>query len=39
VSVVQNQTLSLERDVENTHNVLDLLDGPAILVVIPTAER
>jgi pimeloyl-ACP methyl ester carboxylesterase len=29
---VQNQTLSLERDVENTHNVLDLLAGPAILV-------
>jgi pimeloyl-ACP methyl ester carboxylesterase len=32
VSVVQNQTLSLESDVETTHNVLDLLDGPAILV-------
>jgi pimeloyl-ACP methyl ester carboxylesterase len=32
VSVVQNQTLSLESDVETTHNVLDLLEGPAILV-------
>ena len=32
VSVVQNQTLSLESDVETTHNVLDKLDGPAILV-------
>ena len=32
VSVVQNQTLSLEGDVETTHNVLDLQDGPAILV-------
>jgi pimeloyl-ACP methyl ester carboxylesterase len=32
VSVVQNQTLSLESDVETTHNVLDLQDGPAILV-------
>src|SRR6201991_2806408 len=32
VSVVQNQTLSLESDVKTTHNVLDLLDGPAILV-------
>jgi len=32
VSVVQNQTLSLESDVETTRNVLDLLDGPAILV-------
>ena len=32
VSVVQNQTLSLESDVRTTHNVLDLLDGPAILV-------
>ncbi len=32
VSVVQNQTLSLESDVETTHNVLDQLDGPAILV-------
>jgi pimeloyl-ACP methyl ester carboxylesterase len=32
VSVVQNQTLSLEGDVATTHNVLDLLDGPAILV-------
>jgi pimeloyl-ACP methyl ester carboxylesterase len=32
VSVVQNQTLSLESDVETTHNLLDLQDGPAILV-------
>ena len=32
VSVVQNQTLSLESDVETTHNALGLLDGPAILV-------
>jgi pimeloyl-ACP methyl ester carboxylesterase len=32
VSVVQNQTLSLESDVETTHNVLDLQDGPTILV-------
>jgi pimeloyl-ACP methyl ester carboxylesterase len=32
VSVVQNQTLSLPGDVETTHRVLDLLDGPAILV-------
>jgi len=32
VSVVQNQTLSLESDVETTHNVLDLQEGPAILV-------
>ena len=32
VSVVQNQTLSLSGDVETTHNVLDLLDGPAVLV-------
>ena len=32
VSVVQNQTLSLESDVETTHNVLDLQDGLAILV-------
>jgi pimeloyl-ACP methyl ester carboxylesterase len=32
VSVVQNQTLSLESDVETTANVLDLQDGPAILV-------
>jgi pimeloyl-ACP methyl ester carboxylesterase len=29
---VQNQTLSLESDVETTHNVLDQQDGPAILV-------
>ena len=32
VSVVQNQTLSLEGDVETTHNVLDEQDGPTILV-------
>jgi pimeloyl-ACP methyl ester carboxylesterase len=32
VSVVQNQTLSLESDVETTRNVLDLQTGPAILV-------
>ena len=32
VSVVQNQTLSLESDVETTRNVLELQDGPAILV-------
>ena len=32
VSVVQNQTLSLESDVETTTNMLDLQDGPAILV-------
>jgi pimeloyl-ACP methyl ester carboxylesterase len=32
VSVVQNQTLSLESDVETTRNALDPLDGPAILV-------
>ena len=32
VSVVQHQTLSLESDVETTHNVLDQQDGPAILV-------
>ena len=32
VSIVQNQTLSLESDVETTHNVLDAQDGPAILV-------
>src|SRR3954466_7187426 len=32
VSVVQNQTLSLESDVETTNNVLDQQDGPAILV-------
>jgi pimeloyl-ACP methyl ester carboxylesterase len=32
VSVVQNQTLSLASDVETTRNVLDLQDGPAILV-------
>jgi pimeloyl-ACP methyl ester carboxylesterase len=32
VSVAQNQTLSLESDVETTRDVLDLQDGPAILV-------
>jgi len=32
VSVVQNQTLSLDSDVETTHDALDKLDGPAILV-------
>jgi len=32
VSVVQNQTLSLDSDVQTTHDVLDQLDGPAILV-------
>jgi pimeloyl-ACP methyl ester carboxylesterase len=32
VTIVQNQTLSLESDVETTHNALDLQDGPAILV-------
>jgi pimeloyl-ACP methyl ester carboxylesterase len=32
VSVVQNLTLSLDSDVETTRNVLDLQDGPAILV-------
>lgn len=32
VSVVQNQTLSLESDVETTTNALDLQEGPAILV-------
>jgi pimeloyl-ACP methyl ester carboxylesterase len=32
VSVVQNQTLSLESDVETTRDVLDLQDGPALLV-------
>ena len=32
VSVVQNQTLSLESDVETTTNTLDQQDGPAILV-------
>src|ERR1700686_5764581 len=32
VSVVQNQTLSRESGVETTTNVLDLQDGPAILV-------
>src|SRR3954451_13482561 len=32
VSIVQNQTLSLDSDVQTTHNALDALDGPAILV-------
>src|SRR3954470_2346633 len=32
VSVVQNQTLSLESDVATTHDVLDQLERPAILV-------
>ena len=32
VSVVQNQTLSLESDVETVHQVLHQQDGPAILV-------
>jgi pimeloyl-ACP methyl ester carboxylesterase len=32
VSVVQNQTLSLEGDVKTTNNVLDRQDGPTILV-------
>src|SRR4051794_26578257 len=32
VRVVQNQTLSLESDVETTHQVLDQQDGPTILV-------
>ena len=32
VSIVQNQTLSLDSDVETTTNVLDQQDGPAILV-------
>jgi pimeloyl-ACP methyl ester carboxylesterase len=32
VTVVQNQTLSLESDVETTRQVLDAQDGPAILV-------
>ena len=32
MSVVQNQTLSLDSDVETTRNVPDLQDGPAILV-------
>jgi hypothetical protein len=35
VSVVQNQTLSLESDVETTSNVLDLQDGPVLLVGHP----
>src|ERR1700750_2399863 len=32
VSIVQNQTLSLESDGETTHNGLARQDGPAILV-------
>jgi pimeloyl-ACP methyl ester carboxylesterase len=32
VTVVQNQTLSLDSDVETTHQALDLQNGPAILV-------
>ncbi|MDH6710870.1 pimeloyl-ACP methyl ester carboxylesterase [Kitasatospora sp. MAA19] len=32
VSIVQNPTLSLEGDVAATHQVLDALDGPAVLV-------
>src|SRR3954467_9468545 len=32
VSIVQNQTLSLDSDVETTHNMLDRQDGAAILV-------
>jgi pimeloyl-ACP methyl ester carboxylesterase len=32
VSVVQNQTISLHGDVTTTHQALDQLDGPAILV-------
>ena len=32
VSVVQNATLTLESDVKTTRNVLDLQDGPVILV-------
>jgi pimeloyl-ACP methyl ester carboxylesterase len=32
VSIVQNPTLSLEGDVAATHQVLDALDGPALLV-------
>ena len=32
VSVVQNATLSLDTDVKTTSNVLDLQDGPTILV-------
>jgi pimeloyl-ACP methyl ester carboxylesterase len=32
VSVVQNQTLSLDSDVETTRQILDQQDGPAILV-------
>lgn len=32
VSIVQNPTLSLEGDVAATHQILDALDGPAVLV-------
>ncbi len=32
VSVVQNQTLSLESDVQTAHDALDQQDGPAVLV-------
>ena len=32
VAVVQNPTLSLDGDVAATHQVLDSLDGPAVLV-------
>ncbi|MFF3874774.1 alpha/beta fold hydrolase [Streptomyces sp. NPDC001978] len=32
VSIVQNPTLSLDGDVAATHQVLDALDGPAVLV-------
>src|SRR3954468_7505093 len=46
VTVVQNQTLSLESDVETPRDVLDAQPGPAILVghsyggvVIPEAGR
>jgi hypothetical protein len=39
VSVVQNQTLSLDSDVETMNNTLDLQDGPAVLVGHSTEER
>ncbi len=32
MTIVQNQTLSLESDVETTRNALDRQDGPAVLV-------
>jgi len=32
VSIVQNSTVSLANDVETTHQVLDVQDGPAVLV-------